>query len=43
MWLATTPLVYTPEGATVEIIPEASTAVSIADSTAEGATDNSTN
>lgn len=34
MWLATTPMVYTPEGAKVEIIPEATLTSSIADSAA---------
>jgi len=32
-WLATTPMVYTPEGSKVEIIPDASPTASIADST----------
>lgn len=43
MWLATTPLAFTPEGAKVEIIPEADASVSIADSTPPDADQNAAN
>lgn len=43
MWLATTPLVYTPEGATVEIIPGALPTASIADSDSPDTSEKSTN
>lgn len=43
MWLATTPMVYTPEGAKVEIIPGSTPTASIADSTSADSSDAATN
>lgn len=43
MWLATTPMPYTPKGAKIEIIPPENAAMSIADSTATKSDQNATN
>ncbi|WP_161603365.1 efflux RND transporter periplasmic adaptor subunit [Blastopirellula marina] len=43
MWLATTPMPFTPKGAKIEIIPAADTGISIADSTSTDPDKNSTN
>ncbi|UUO04541.1 efflux RND transporter periplasmic adaptor subunit [Blastopirellula sp. J2-11] len=43
MWLATTPMPFTPKGAKIEIIPAADTGISIADSTSPDTDKNSTN
>ena len=43
MWLATTPMVYTPKGAKVEIIPDAVASESVADSTSTDASESTTN
>jgi RND family efflux transporter MFP subunit len=43
MWLATSPMVYTPAGAKVEIIPEPSATATIADCASGDAPDSATN
>ncbi|MCA9099826.1 MAG: efflux RND transporter periplasmic adaptor subunit [Planctomycetales bacterium] len=43
MWLATTPMPYAPEGARIEIIPNADVNATIADSTATASDKNATN
>ncbi|TWT65253.1 efflux RND transporter periplasmic adaptor subunit [Allorhodopirellula solitaria] len=43
MWLATTPMPFTPKGAKIEIIPPADAAITIADSTSTKSDENATN
>ncbi len=43
MWLATTPMPFTPKGAKIEIIPPAQVAMTIADSTSTESDENATN